>query len=218
MDVSITTHLQSIHIPALLPPTSTELDVPHNVQVSAVLGIGLVFQDTGHRHDAEVCSLRSAQNHGLTEYYDQRLKNVPSVGVSGHQRGRHLSKSDPGYDLPEDQQQVYRRLAESSRHHVRPGLHSGSVQTCLISVYSGSVQTCLISVYSGSVQTCLISVYSGSVQTCLISVYSGSVQTCLISVYSGSVQTCLISVYSGSVQTCLSLSQTPGALRQWFPT
>ncbi|XP_031679563.1 anaphase-promoting complex subunit 1-like isoform X4 [Oncorhynchus kisutch] len=127
MDVSITTHLQSIHIPALLPPTSTELDVPHNVQVSAVLGIGLVFQDTGHRHDAEVCSLRSAQNHGLTEYYDQRLKNVPSVGVSGHQRGRHLSKSDPGYDLPEDQQQVYRRLAESSRHHVRPGLHSGSL-------------------------------------------------------------------------------------------
>lgn len=55
MDVSIT-HLQSIHIPALLPPTSSELDVPHNVQV---LGSGPVFQDTGHRHDAEVCSLRS---------------------------------------------------------------------------------------------------------------------------------------------------------------
>ncbi|XP_031679564.1 anaphase-promoting complex subunit 1-like isoform X5 [Oncorhynchus kisutch] len=138
MDVSITTHLQSIHIPALLPPTSTELDVPHNVQVSAVLGIGLVFQDTGHRHDAEVCSLRSAQNHGLTEYYDQRLKNVPSVGVSGHQRGRHLSKSDPGYDLPEDQQQVYRRLAESSRHHVRPGLHSGQAHDYII---AGSCMT-----------------------------------------------------------------------------
>lgn len=47
-----------------------------------------------------------AQNHGLTEYYDQRLENAPSVGMSGHQHGRHLSWSDPGYDLPEDQQQA----------------------------------------------------------------------------------------------------------------
>ncbi|KAF3841859.1 hypothetical protein F7725_023810 [Dissostichus mawsoni] len=39
MDMSIT-RLLSIHIPALLPPTSTELDVPHNVQVAAVIGIG----------------------------------------------------------------------------------------------------------------------------------------------------------------------------------
>ncbi|KAK6293745.1 hypothetical protein J4Q44_G00360710 [Coregonus suidteri] len=55
MDMSIT-RLLSIHIPALLPPTSTDLDVPHNVQVAAMLGIGLVNQDTGHRHNAEVCS------------------------------------------------------------------------------------------------------------------------------------------------------------------
>ncbi|XP_036402941.1 anaphase-promoting complex subunit 1 [Megalops cyprinoides] len=53
MDMSIT-RLLSIHIPALLPPTSTELDVPHNVQVAAVVGIGLVYQATGHRHNAEV--------------------------------------------------------------------------------------------------------------------------------------------------------------------
>uniref|UniRef100_A0A3Q4H1B8 Anaphase-promoting complex subunit 1 n=1 Tax=Neolamprologus brichardi TaxID=32507 RepID=A0A3Q4H1B8_NEOBR len=53
MDMSIT-RLLGIHIPALLPPTSTELDVPHNVQVAAVIGIGLVYQGTGHRHNAEV--------------------------------------------------------------------------------------------------------------------------------------------------------------------
>ncbi|XP_053314793.1 anaphase-promoting complex subunit 1 [Spea bombifrons] len=53
MDISIT-RLLSIHIPALLPPTSTELDVPHNVQVAAVIGIGLVYQGTAHRHIAEV--------------------------------------------------------------------------------------------------------------------------------------------------------------------
>ncbi|XP_054840642.1 anaphase-promoting complex subunit 1 [Eublepharis macularius] len=53
MDMSIT-RLLSIHVPALLPPTSTELDVPHNVQVAAVIGIGLVYQGTAHRHTAEV--------------------------------------------------------------------------------------------------------------------------------------------------------------------
>jgi len=53
MDVG-TTKLLSIHIPALLPPTSTELDVPHIVKVAAILGIGLVYQGTAHRHIAEV--------------------------------------------------------------------------------------------------------------------------------------------------------------------
>jgi len=53
MDVA-TTKLLSIHISALLPPTSTELDVPHIVKVAAILGIGLVYQGTAHRHIAEV--------------------------------------------------------------------------------------------------------------------------------------------------------------------
>lgn len=42
MDMSIT-RLLSIHIPALLPPTSTELDVPHNIQV-------ILFQFVGEGH------------------------------------------------------------------------------------------------------------------------------------------------------------------------
>ena len=53
MDVS-TIRLLSIHVAALLPPTSTELDIPHNVQVAAVLSVGLVYQGTAHRHIAEV--------------------------------------------------------------------------------------------------------------------------------------------------------------------
>ncbi|KAI0221452.1 Anaphase-promoting complex subunit 1 [Lamellibrachia satsuma] len=53
MDVS-TTRLLSIHVAALLPPTSTELEVPHNVQVAAILGVGLVYQGTAHTHIAEV--------------------------------------------------------------------------------------------------------------------------------------------------------------------
>ncbi|KAL1461424.1 hypothetical protein WDU94_013324 [Cyamophila willieti] len=53
MDTGITKML-SIHIESLLPPTSLELDIMHNVQVAALLGIGLVYQGTGHRHIAEV--------------------------------------------------------------------------------------------------------------------------------------------------------------------
>ena len=53
MDVA-TTRLLSIHVAALLPPTSTELEVPHNVQVAAILGVGLVYQGTAHTHIAEV--------------------------------------------------------------------------------------------------------------------------------------------------------------------
>ena len=53
MDV-VTTKALSLHLRALLPPTSTELDIAHNVQVAAILGLGLVYQGTAHRHTAEV--------------------------------------------------------------------------------------------------------------------------------------------------------------------
>ncbi|KAK7104440.1 anaphase-promoting complex subunit 1-like [Littorina saxatilis] len=53
MDLA-TTKILSVHVPALLPPTSTELNIPHNVQVAAVLGVGLVYQGTAHTHMAEV--------------------------------------------------------------------------------------------------------------------------------------------------------------------
>ncbi|XP_070577566.1 anaphase-promoting complex subunit 1-like [Ptychodera flava] len=53
MDVS-TTKTLSIHAEALLPVSSSDLDVPHIVQVAAIIGIGLVYQGTAHRHIAEV--------------------------------------------------------------------------------------------------------------------------------------------------------------------
>lgn len=52
MDVSAT-KIFSLHIESLLPPTSIELDLVQNIQVAALLGIGLVYQGTGHRHIAE---------------------------------------------------------------------------------------------------------------------------------------------------------------------
>ncbi|XP_063911869.1 anaphase-promoting complex subunit 1 isoform X2 [Zophobas morio] len=52
-DLSMTKML-SLHLEALLPPTSMELDVHQNVQVAGLLGIGLVYQGTSHRHIIEV--------------------------------------------------------------------------------------------------------------------------------------------------------------------
>uniref|UniRef100_A0A1B6C0L0 Uncharacterized protein n=2 Tax=Clastoptera arizonana TaxID=38151 RepID=A0A1B6C0L0_9HEMI len=49
-----TTKILSIHIESLLPPTSIELDIVQNIQIAALLSMGLVYQGTGHRHIAEV--------------------------------------------------------------------------------------------------------------------------------------------------------------------
>lgn len=53
MDVE-TTKILSIHIESLLPPTYIELDIVQNIQVAALLSVGLVYQGTAHRHIAEV--------------------------------------------------------------------------------------------------------------------------------------------------------------------
>lgn len=45
----------AIHVEALLPPTSMEIDIPQTLQVAGLLGIGLVYQGTSHRHMTEVC-------------------------------------------------------------------------------------------------------------------------------------------------------------------
>lgn len=52
MDTKITRML-SIHIESLLPPTAIELDVSHNIQVAALLGIGLLYQNSNKRYIAE---------------------------------------------------------------------------------------------------------------------------------------------------------------------
>lgn len=53
MDVQAT-KMMSIHLEPLLPPTSIELDIQQNIQVAALLGVGLVYQGTMHTHYARV--------------------------------------------------------------------------------------------------------------------------------------------------------------------
>ncbi|KAL1501054.1 hypothetical protein ABEB36_006453 [Hypothenemus hampei] len=48
------TRILAIHIEALLPPTSMELDISHNLLVAGLLGIGLLYQRSAHRHMTEV--------------------------------------------------------------------------------------------------------------------------------------------------------------------
>lgn len=42
-----------VHIPALLPPSSTNLPTPSIVQTAAMLGVGLLYQGTAHRRMTE---------------------------------------------------------------------------------------------------------------------------------------------------------------------
>lgn len=53
MDMN-TTRLLSVHMEALLPPTAVELDIPQNIQVASLMGLGLLYQGTSKRHIAEV--------------------------------------------------------------------------------------------------------------------------------------------------------------------
>ncbi|XP_035824384.1 anaphase-promoting complex subunit 1 [Aplysia californica] len=53
MDLTVTKAL-SCHVSALLPPTSTELNIAHNIRVAAIMGVGLLYQGTGHLPMAEV--------------------------------------------------------------------------------------------------------------------------------------------------------------------
>lgn len=49
-----TTKLLSVHIEALLPATALELDIPQNIQVASLMGIGMIYQETAKRHIAEI--------------------------------------------------------------------------------------------------------------------------------------------------------------------
>lgn len=75
--------VMSIHVEALLPPTSTELDIPPVVQVSAVMGIGLLYQGSGHSHIAEVLLEEIGRPPGPEmEHYIDRESYALAAGVA----------------------------------------------------------------------------------------------------------------------------------------
>ena len=73
----------------MLPPTSTELSVTHGMQVAAILGVGLVFQASGHRHTAETLLAEigkslvkpfTTQSRLLTILYQKFFENLVGKG------------------------------------------------------------------------------------------------------------------------------------------
>jgi len=50
----VMTRLLSIHIPALLPPQSTETNMPINTRIACIMGIGWLYIESCHRRMAEV--------------------------------------------------------------------------------------------------------------------------------------------------------------------
>ena len=82
MDMSAVKIL-SIHVEALLPSSSTELDVPPVVEVAAVLGIGFLYQGSGHRHIAEVLLREIGRPPGPEmEHYIDRESYALSAGLA----------------------------------------------------------------------------------------------------------------------------------------
>ena len=49
MDLSVT-RLISMHIKALMPPVEIELEIPYNIQISALLSLGLVYVKSANKH------------------------------------------------------------------------------------------------------------------------------------------------------------------------
>lgn len=48
MDIS-TVRLLTIHLPSLLPPSTTQLDVTHSTKIAALIGLGLLYHGSTHR-------------------------------------------------------------------------------------------------------------------------------------------------------------------------
>ena len=49
MDLGVT-RLISMHIKALMPPVEIELEIPYNIQIAALLSLGLVYVKSANKH------------------------------------------------------------------------------------------------------------------------------------------------------------------------
>ena len=49
MDLGVT-RLISMHIKALMPPVEIELEIPYNIQIAALLSLGLVYCKSANKH------------------------------------------------------------------------------------------------------------------------------------------------------------------------
>ncbi|XP_049533596.1 anaphase-promoting complex subunit 1 [Anopheles darlingi] len=82
MDATLTRML-SVHLEALLPPTSVDLDIAQNVRVAALMGLGLLYQDSCHSRTAEVLLQEIGRPPGPEmENYLERESYALTAGVA----------------------------------------------------------------------------------------------------------------------------------------
>lgn len=131
--------LLGIHLEGLLPSTSTELDVSPIVKVAAVLGVGLLFQGTGHRYIAEVMLNEIGRPPGPEmEHYIDRESYALSAGLAFGLvtlgRGNEMISmvSSEGISIPDQLNHymlgVYKKLStlqkeknKTPSYHIREG-------------------------------------------------------------------------------------------------
>jgi hypothetical protein len=89
--------LLAIHIPSLHASTSTDLEVPASLQTAALIGVGLLYQATCHRHMTEVL-LEEIGRRAVEERHFDRESYALSAGLSlgfvALGSGRHASLAD----------------------------------------------------------------------------------------------------------------------------
>ncbi|KAM3961524.1 LOW QUALITY PROTEIN: anaphase-promoting complex subunit 1-like [Aphomia sociella] len=109
MDVQAT-KMMSIHLEPLLPPTSIELDIQQNILVAALLGVGLIYQNTGHTHYAQVLLNEIGKPRPEMENCVEREGYALAAGLalgficvgSGHNAPEHIAQRLRTYMLGGD--------------------------------------------------------------------------------------------------------------------
>jgi anaphase-promoting complex subunit 1 len=89
--------LLTIHLPSLHASSSTDLEVPASLQTAALLGVGLLYESTCHRHMTEVLLEEMGRRATDERHFDREsyaLSAGLALGFVALGNGRHASLAD----------------------------------------------------------------------------------------------------------------------------
>lgn len=81
MDRSVSKML-CLHLPSLLPAQFSDMDVPILSQTAALIGIGLLYQGTGHRLMTELLLNELSASQSVSEHFESRESYLLSAGMA----------------------------------------------------------------------------------------------------------------------------------------
>eukprot|EP00038_Savillea_parva_P003749 m.129705 g.129705 ORF g.129705 m.129705 type:complete len:728 (-) comp11271_c0_seq1:3845-6028(-) len=117
----------SIHVPALLPTTSAEIEVSPKVQTASILGVGLLYMETMQSRMTEVLLREIGRVEGpdsdfCTEAY--ALSAGLALGMVNLGKGL-AARNRGGLDIPDRLRQYMEGTPATSTHHRGAGLGGG---------------------------------------------------------------------------------------------